>query len=106
MKLNVKQSLDHLQKEGTLFSQLFAHGTLQVEIYKPQKVDLQQPHSRDELYVIATGTSHFAAGEQQCEVEAGDVLFVPARMEHRFTHFSDDFSTWVFFYGPEGGEQS
>ena len=23
---------------------------------------------------------------------------------HRFERFSDDFATWVFFYGPEGGE--
>jgi hypothetical protein len=24
---------------------------------------------------------------------------------HRFEDFSDDFCTWVMFYGPEGGEQ-
>ncbi len=24
----------------------------------------------------------------------------------RFIGFSDDFSTWVFFYGPEGGERN
>jgi hypothetical protein len=23
---------------------------------------------------------------------------------HRFLEFTDDFATWVFFYGPEGGE--
>lgn len=23
---------------------------------------------------------------------------------HRFIEFSDDFATWVLFYGPEGGE--
>jgi mannose-6-phosphate isomerase-like protein (cupin superfamily) len=37
-------------------------------------------------------------------VEPGEVLFVPAGIEHRFEDFSDDFATWVFFYGPEGGE--
>lgn len=106
MKLNVKQSLNRLQQEGKLFTTLFSHGTLAVELYKPHKVDLQQPHTRDELYVVATGTSHFTAGDQQYEVEPGDVLFVPAGMEHRFSQFSDDFSTWVFFYGPEGGEEA
>lgn len=106
MKLNVKQSLQHLQQEGKLFTTLFSHGTLTVEIYKPVKVDLQQPHTRDELYVIATGTSHFTAGSQEYAVEPGDVLFVPAGTEHCFSQFSDDFSTWVFFYGPEGGERS
>ena len=38
------------------------------------------------------------------ECKAGDVLFVPAGMEHRFENFSDDFATWVVFYGKEGGE--
>jgi hypothetical protein len=32
------------------------------------------------------------------------MLFVPAGIEHRFYDFSDDFCTWVMFYGPEGGE--
>lgn len=35
----------------------------------------------------------------------GDVLFAPAGIEHRFENFSDDFVTWVIFYGPVGGEK-
>jgi hypothetical protein len=27
-------------------------------------------------------------------------------MEHHFENFSDDFATWVIFYGPDGGEKS
>jgi hypothetical protein len=27
------------------------------------------------------------------------------RMPHRFEDFTDDFATWVIFYGPEGGER-
>lgn len=34
----------------------------------------------------------------------GSLLFVPALRPHRFTPFTDDFSTWVVFYGPDGGE--
>jgi hypothetical protein len=29
---------------------------------------------------------------------------VPAGVPHRFVDFSDDFETWVVFYGPKGGE--
>jgi mannose-6-phosphate isomerase-like protein (cupin superfamily) len=36
----------------------------------------------------------------------GDVLFVPAGVEHRFEDFSDDLDVWVIFYGPEGGERA
>ena len=34
------------------------------------------------------------------------MLFVAAKVEHRFESFSDDFATWVVFYGPRGGEQT
>lgn len=84
---------------------LFEHGTLAVEIYKPEKVDLQQPHSRDEVYVVVSGTGEFVNGGERNTFAPGDFLFVPAGVEHRFENFTDDFSTWVLFYGPEGGEK-
>jgi hypothetical protein len=31
----------------------------------------------------------------------GDVLFVPARVVHRFENFTEDLTVWVIFYGPE-----
>jgi hypothetical protein len=34
---------------GREFITLFRHGTLEVEVYKPEKVDRQTPHRRDEL---------------------------------------------------------
>ena len=44
-------------------------------------------------------------GGQRIAFGPGDVLFVGAKVEHRFEDFSDDFATWVVFYGPRGGEQ-
>jgi mannose-6-phosphate isomerase-like protein (cupin superfamily) len=43
------------------------------------------------------------AGERR-PFKPHDVIFVPAGMEHRFEGFSDDFQTWVVFWGPTGGE--
>jgi uncharacterized protein YjlB len=37
--------------------------------------------------------------------EAGEALFVPAGVTHRFEDYSDDFCAWVIFYGPVGGEE-
>ena len=105
MKLGLNDALGQLATQNRLFVELFAHGSLTVEIYQPQGQDLQQPHSRDELYVIAKGRSRFSLEGESWDVAAGDVLFVPARAQHRFSDFSADFSTWVFFYGPEVGEQ-
>lgn len=86
------------------FVELFRHGSLSVEFYQPVKQDLQQPHSRDEIYVVVSGTGWFVDSGERCRFAAGDVIFVAAGKEHRFEDFSDDFATWVFFYGPEGGE--
>ncbi|MCI0700095.1 MAG: cupin domain-containing protein [Planctomycetia bacterium] len=86
------------------FVTLFRYGTLEVEIYKPVDEDPQKPHSRDEVYVVISGTGVFLNGEIRRPFEPGEVLFVPAGVEHRFEEFSPDFATWVFFYGPEGGE--
>jgi mannose-6-phosphate isomerase-like protein (cupin superfamily) len=103
-KLTIKNSLEKLSGHSEKFIRLFRHGSLEVEIYKPEKADLQKPHSRDEIYVIATGYGEFQCADEKQLVEKGDVLFVAAGVEHRFLNFSGDFSTWVFFYGPEGGE--
>lgn len=103
-RLTSTDALKALEKHNSPFIELFNHGSLVVEMYKPDKVDLQTSHSRDELYVIVSGTGWFVNGDTRKPFEAGEVLFVPAGVVHRFEEFSDDFATWVIFYGPEGGE--
>ena len=93
-------------QQGEPFAVVFEHGTLSVEIFAPRGADTQQPHSRDEVYVVARGRGEFVNDGARQQVSAGDFLFVPARVPHRFENFSDDFAVWVFFYGPEGGERS
>ncbi|HEY3929556.1 MAG TPA: cupin domain-containing protein [Candidatus Koribacter sp.] len=91
-------------KDGKPFAELFRHGSLSVEIYAPRGRDTQQPHSRDEVYVVARGSGVFVNGTQRTPFATGDFLFAAAGEVHRFEEFSDDFYTWVLFYGPEGGE--
>ena len=91
---------------GNLAIPVFAHGSLEVEMYAPVDVDRQAPHERDEVYVVARGTATFFDGVSRCPVAAGTFLFVAAGQEHRFEVISPDFATWVFFYGPVGGEAS
>jgi mannose-6-phosphate isomerase-like protein (cupin superfamily) len=89
---------------GNLAVPVFAHGSLEVELYSPRGSDPQQPHSRDEVYVVARGAGVFFDGSGRQPVTPGSFLFVPAGHVHRFESFSDDFAVWVFFYGPSGGE--
>ncbi len=90
--------------QGEAWRVLLQHGSLEVEVYAPRGSDPQQPHSRDEVYVVISGTGWFVNGPRRHRFAAGDLLFVPASVEHRFEEFTDDFATWVIFYGPEGGE--
>ncbi len=83
---------------------LLAHGSLELRWYAPAKVDSQTPHSRDEVYVVASGSGWFRRGEARFRFGPGDALFVAAGVVHRFEDFTADFATWVMFYGPEGGE--
>jgi mannose-6-phosphate isomerase-like protein (cupin superfamily) len=83
---------------------LFRHGTLLVKYYAPRGKDLQTPHTRDELYVVAQGRGVFFNGTSRHPFAPGDLLFAAANTAHRFEEFSDDFGVWVMFYGPENGE--
>ena len=104
-KINLADALRRLpgpQKEDSV--SLFEHGSLVVKLYGPRGADSQTPHSRDEVYVIASGAAEFVCGETRQRVEVADVLFAAAGLAHRFEKFTNNFATWVFFYGPEGGE--
>ena len=100
-----KNALARLAKEPLEFVTLFAHGSMELEVYKPEKVDNQHPHDRDEIYVIISGQGEFVHNDDRLTFGPGDFLFVPAGDVHRFENFTEDFATWVIFYGPKGGER-
>ncbi len=104
-KISLTTAQEVLKQSGKEFTLLLEHGTLTLELYQPHEIDKQMPHEQDEVYIIATGESTFFLAGETSQVKAGDFLFVPAGAEHRFLEFTQDFSTWVLFYGPKGGEK-
>src|SRR5690349_21290920 len=94
------------ETDAQTFVKLVEHGSMSVEYYQPRKVDLQTPHKQDELYMITSGTGEFIKANERFNFKAGDVFFVPAGVIHRFENFTEDFATWVIFYGINGGEKS
>ena len=87
------------------FATALDRGQLYVELYCPVDEDHQEPHDRDECYVVVEGSGEFVCGDERVTVGPGDFLFVPAGMPHRFENFGHRLRTWVMFYGPEGGER-
>lgn len=91
-------------ESAKVYTQLLKHGTMQLEYFAPKEKDTQTPHLQDELYFIVSGSSDFILEDKVISCSAGDALFVPAGVVHRFIHFTADFATWVVFYGKQGGE--
>src|SRR5687768_102821 len=86
---------------GAQFVQGMTHGTMSVELYAPRDTDPQTPHRQDELYFIIRGHGDFVLGDERHAFNAGDAFFVAAGVVHRFENFSEDFATWVVFWGPD-----
>lgn len=105
---------------GHLSALLATYGSVELRWFSPRTVDAQEPHDRDEIYIIVGGSAVFMraqdripfsedhamdlVGEERVTVHPGDVLFVPAGTLHRFESMSADFGSWMIFHGPEGGE--
>jgi len=86
-------------KAGETYAKLIAHTKYDVGIYQPKGEDGQTPHLRDEIYIVIAGTGEFVCEGVTRQFGPGDMLFVAAGVEHRFVDFSDDFATWVVFFG-------
>lgn len=97
-KISLTDATKRLSEHQKEFLSLFSHNAFELELYKPYLIDKQEPHTRDEAYIIATGEATFELEGERMEVHTGDFLFVPAHASHRFVRFSDDFSTWVIFF--------
>ena len=114
-KLTVEEAQDLLEKKTASlikpkpeksvvheseFLEILSHSGFSFEFYKPSELDKQTPHPQAEIYIVASGNGTFENGSfEPVQFVKGDVLFVPAREEHRFVNFSKDFATWVIFYG-------
>lgn len=79
-------------------------GTCDVKLARPLPPNEQTPHTQDEVYVVVSGRGVLLHDGRRDPFETGDLMFVAAGVEHRFTDFTPDFAVWRVFYGVEGGE--
>src|SRR6185312_13005544 len=62
-------------------------------------IDLQEPHTEDEVYYVVSGRGAIQVGTENRAVEGGSIVFVAAGIEHRFHSLTEDLRILVFF-GP------
>lgn len=60
-------------------------------------VDLQEPHSEDEIYYVLSGRASIVVDGENREVSAGSVIYVPAGIDHRFHSMSEELRLLVVF---------
>ncbi len=63
--------------------------------------DPQSPHGQDEIYLVVSGRASITVGEETSQVARGSVVYVPARVPHRFHHITEDLRVVVVFSPPE-----
>lgn len=100
-RLKLEDTFAKLSNEALPFLEVLTRHDLDLELFSPRGRDTQTPHERDELYLVASGNATLWRDGESLKANTGDVLFVPAGMNHRFESFSTDFSTWVIFFGPK-----
>ena len=80
-------------------------GQLEVGLYAPEGTDPQQPHGRDECYVILEGEGRFRMGDETVSFRPGDFLFRSRRHPTPVPRLRRFVQGLGVFYGPEGGEE-
>ena len=89
---------------GRLYQEFLRAPSLSMGLYvlPAGGTDPQRPHSEDEVYLVLRGRGRIRVGAEDRAVEPGTVVFVPARVEHRFHDVTEELSLAVFFAPPEG----
>jgi len=99
LQLSIAESLARLARDNKDFVRLIEQTGFDIGLYRPELVDAQSPHARDEIYVVAAGSGKFVCDGERSAFVTGDVFFVAAGSDHRFERFTPDFCAWVIFIG-------
>ncbi len=87
------------QESGKLYLEFLRVPALSTGLYvlPAGGEDPQQPHAEDEVYYVLSGRATIRVAEDDRPVEAGSVVYVPARVPHRFHTIEEELSILVFF---------
>ena len=86
---------------GRLYHEFIRSHDLSVGLYvlPAGATDPQGPHTEDEAYYVVSGAGRILVGDDDREVRAGSIVFVPADVVHRFHDIDEELVILVAF-GP------
>lgn len=74
-------------------------------VLEPGEPDPQLPHGEDELYHVVSGRARITVGDDTRDVQRGSLVFVAARVPHRFHDVAERLVVLVLF-GPAEGSRA
>jgi mannose-6-phosphate isomerase-like protein (cupin superfamily) len=86
-------------ESGKLYFEFLRVPAMSAGVYVLAKggTDPQKPHLEDEMYFVVRGHARMQIGSDHVEVRAGSVIFVEAKLEHRFYAIVEELEVLVFF---------
>jgi mannose-6-phosphate isomerase-like protein (cupin superfamily) len=93
------------RSNGRLYEEFLHVPDLSAGLYvlEAGATDPQRPHQEDELYYVVAGRGQITVGDEVREVRAGSLVFVAARVPHRFHDISERLEVLVVFGPAETG---
>lgn len=93
------------RSSGRLYEEFLRVRDLSAGLYvlEAGATDPQRPHEEDELYYVVAGRGRVSVGDDVREVRAGSLVFVAARVPHRFHDISERLEVLVVFGPAETG---
>ncbi len=91
---------------GRLYEEFLRVPDLSAGLYvlEAGATDPQSPHTEDELYFVVRGRGRVTVGDEVRDVAPGSVVFVAARIPHRFHDIAERLEILVVF-GPAEGDR-
>lgn len=101
---DLKRIIEAHREAGESWAEVLRVPSLSMGIYVlgAGAVDPQEPHTEDEVYYIVEGRGMLRVGPEDHAFRPGNLLFVPARAEHRFHDLQEQLVALVFFAPAEG----
>jgi mannose-6-phosphate isomerase-like protein (cupin superfamily) len=94
------------QESAQLYLEFLRVPSLSAGLYRLPAggVDPQQPHAEDEVYYVVQGRAMIRVQDEDRAVTTGSIVYVPARVPHRFHSITEELQVLVFFAPAETGE--
>ena len=92
---------------GVLYEEFLRVPDLSAGIYVLEAggADPQSPHTEDELYYVVRGRARVTVGDDERDVVTGSLVFVAARVPHKFHDITERLELLVCF-GPAEGDRA